>query len=239
MNNKLPILSLALAVLTASLVSLARPIRGASAASSEEFPDIDLPYDAEVEYVESARNGVYVVYEWFDTGIEALPNVSCSVDFQFSTTAVGQSMGQGWRNGSRYSIVGIENGSSFYSFAYNKWVKFPTSADTERHNFSIDPLSGVAAVDATVVEFSGTYRSEGGSIALLCRNCDNGTAQNWGCRGRLFSAQIYVDHDLVRDYIPVRFTNEEGLTEGALYDRISGELFRNAGTGSFIIGPDL
>lgn len=40
------------------------------------------------------------------------------------------------------------------------------------------------------------------------------------------------------DMIPVRFTNENGISEGAMYDRVSGQLFRNAGTGAFVIGPD-
>lgn len=40
------------------------------------------------------------------------------------------------------------------------------------------------------------------------------------------------------DAIPVRFTNENGVSEGAMYDRVSGQLFSNAGTGEFIVGPD-
>lgn len=40
------------------------------------------------------------------------------------------------------------------------------------------------------------------------------------------------------DMIPVRFTNENCVSEGAMYDRVSGKLFRNQGTGTFIIGPD-
>ena len=43
---------------------------------------------------------------------------------------------------------------------------------------------------------------------------------------------------MVFDAIPVRFTNESSQSEGAMYDRVSGQLFRNAGTGSFVIGPD-
>lgn len=38
--------------------------------------------------------------------------------------------------------------------------------------------------------------------------------------------------------VSVRFTNENGQSEGAMYDKVSKQLFRNAGTGSFIIGPD-
>ena len=44
---------------------------------------------------------------------------------------------------------------------------------------------------------------------------------------------------LVRDFIPVRFTNEQGVSEGAMYDRVSGQLFRNSGTGVFIVGTDI
>jgi hypothetical protein len=46
------------------------------------------------------------------------------------------------------------------------------------------------------------------------------------------------DRILVRNFIPIRFTNENNQTEGAMYDKVTKQLFRNAGTGSFIIGPD-
>lgn len=41
------------------------------------------------------------------------------------------------------------------------------------------------------------------------------------------------------DLIPVRFTNELGQSEGAMYDKVSGRLFRNVGTGNFIVGRDI
>lgn len=44
---------------------------------------------------------------------------------------------------------------------------------------------------------------------------------------------------LVRDFQPVRFTNELGQSDGAMYDKVSGQLFRNAGTGSFLFGDDV
>ena len=51
-------------------------------------------------------------------------------------------------------------------------------------------------------------------------------------------ARIVSMGSVLFDAIPVRFTNENGVSEGAMYDRVSGNLFRNAGTSSFIIGPD-
>ena len=50
--------------------------------------------------------------------------------------------------------------------------------------------------------------------------------------------EITPDGVEVIDLIPVRFINERGETEGAFYDKVSGQLFGNAGTGAFIIGPD-
>ena len=47
-----------------------------------------------------------------------------------------------------------------------------------------------------------------------------------------------VDGQLVRDFIPVRFTNENNQSKGAFYDKVSKQLFKNATTGSFTIGPD-
>ena len=40
------------------------------------------------------------------------------------------------------------------------------------------------------------------------------------------------------DLIPVRFTNENGESEGAMYDKVSEQLFKNKCTGKFILGPD-
>lgn len=52
--------------------------------------------------------------------------------------------------------------------------------------------------------------------------------------------EVYVsnDGDVLADMFPVRFMNENGVSEGAMFDKVSGQLFRNAGTGAFIIGPD-
>lgn len=44
---------------------------------------------------------------------------------------------------------------------------------------------------------------------------------------------IYDNDLMVRDFIPVRVG-----TTGYMYDRVSGQLFGNAGTGAFILGPD-
>lgn len=56
---------------------------------------------------------------------------------------------------------------------------------------------------------------------------------------RVYFCKITSGGDLVRDFQPVRFTNEQGVFEGAMYDRVSGELFRNQGMGAFLYGNDI
>ena len=56
--------------------------------------------------------------------------------------------------------------------------------------------------------------------------------------GRVMSFRVKDGRTLILDLTPVRFTNENGVSEGAMFDRVSGQLFRNSGTGAFIIGPD-
>lgn len=59
----------------------------------------------------------------------------------------------------------------------------------------------------------------------------------WGynsmSKGRIKSYRQIKDGVLIYDLIPVR----KGSV-GYMYDKVSGQLFGNAGTGSFILGPD-
>jgi hypothetical protein len=70
--------------------------------------------------------------------------------------------------------------------------------------------------------------------------------------GRVRYFRIRIASTLVRDFIPVRFTNEFGQTESVMYDRANPTvgmnpdgsprtdgLYRNRGTGAFIGGEDL
>ena len=57
------------------------------------------------------------------------------------------------------------------------------------------------------------------------------------CACRLYSAKIWLDGKLVRDFIPVR-TRTDNVP--GLYDQVTGRFFRNAAnTGAFTVGPDV
>jgi hypothetical protein len=94
-------------------------------------------------------------------------------------------------------------------------------------SFAID---GTVTGTTTYVDFTFTT-----SCVIFARNI--GTGVNDYLSGSIYYFTIRRGGKIVMDLHPVRFTNEFGQTEGAMYDRVSGQLFRNQGTGSFIIGP--
>ena len=50
---------------------------------------------------------------------------------------------------------------------------------------------------------------------------------------RIYNFSIYLHDQLVLDLVPVK---DNGI--GYMYDKVSGQLFGNQGTGDFILGPD-
>jgi hypothetical protein len=83
---------------------------------------------------------------------------------------------------------------------------------------------------ATVQTFS--RRIDDGARLYLFTYPDGASALG-GTEGKYFSFKVFRNDVLVRDMIPVRVGNV-----GYLYDKVSGQLFGNSGTGNFILGPD-
>lgn len=52
--------------------------------------------------------------------------------------------------------------------------------------------------------------------------------------GRVYAFSIRKEGEAVLDLVPVRVGDE-----GFMYDRVSGRLFGNSGTGRFVVGPDV
>ena len=50
-----------------------------------------------------------------------------------------------------------------------------------------------------------------------------------GLYGRIYYLEFSRNGVAIAKFNPVRFTNELGQTEGALYDEVSGQLLKNAG----------
>jgi hypothetical protein len=75
-----------------------------------------------------------------------------------------------------------------------------------------------------------TYASNSGFMIF---GCASKGAMQYYVNEKIYRFKMEVNKTLVRDFIPVRVGQV-----GYMYDKISGQLFSNAGTGNFILGAD-
>lgn len=189
-----------------------------------------LPYDAEVEYLESTGT------QWIDTGI--IPQFPDSLTYlanvSYSNTQTRQIMG---RQGHFY--FGVVNGKFQSGQGGTQTTNIVISANVF-HNIECNIISAsIPGVDGTfaynVDGISGSITHgflndpANGSIWLFCAN-DANTLRG---ANKISLFTIKRNGVVLRDYIPVRKGNV-----GYMYDRVSKKLFGNQGTGAFIIGPD-
>lgn len=172
-----------------------------------------LPYDAEVEYLESTGtqyiNTGLNYFADFEIGIklrESVPNVALGISSRRCMERINAS-NPCWR----LMIDGVTWGSS--------------ARITDYHIMSWK---------------NGVFAADGVTAQTVSNSFPSGTMTIFGAGGSYYPNMIYAcklwdaQGNLVRDYIPVR----KG-TVGYLYDRVSGRLFGNAGTGDFVIGQDV
>lgn len=187
-----------------------------------------LPYDAEVEYIES-NGGQYI-----DTGY--FPNNKTRWECTCSPTITSSQFMGCINNGAhRFHF-------SFYDSGYIRGCMGLTqtdimSADSNIRTYWIDSSEKTVGYDTVSVpsNYPGSIPSI--SIWLFGRNSDNASYIRY-TNFRIYGSKIFDNGVLVRDFIPVRFTNGLGQSEGAMYDKVSKQLFRNQGTGAFLYGKD-
>lgn len=121
----------------------------------------------------------------------------------------------------------------------NKYVQFGTDSlfnagiqnDERRHTYSIDVPNKKYLFDGIEVGTFSTFPTLSKPIFLMARWINNST--DYQLYGNFYGSTITQQGSYVIDMIPVR----RGTT-GYLYNKVSGQLFGNSGTGAFILGPD-
>jgi hypothetical protein len=188
------------------------------------------PYDAEVEYLESTGT------QYIDTGVIAQANDSYVLDLWYSRSGGFDTIfGAANDSGSnKLATVWITNGGAI-RYGGNMGVGFSAGTwrlqdwNTIESSHSRNLINGVKALDNITTAFDNSLSTK--SIYLF--QC-NGRVFAKGITVRIRKHKWYRDGVLVLDLIPVRVGNV-----GYMYDRVSGQLFGNQGTGAFIIGDDV
>jgi hypothetical protein len=182
-------------------------------------------YDAEVEYLESSGT------QYINTGIVVGENDSIVAVAKFmsgySTTynTIGDAMAI---NSSQGSIFLRLKSSAYF-------VRFGSSS-TSQPSASGIYNKNVYVLSKHYFGVNGSELSTPNYIGMPSSSYIIGhIASNTSFVGKLFSFAIKDSNDVARiDLIPVRCG-----TVGYMYDRVSGTLFGNDGTGDFIVGADV
>ena len=193
------------------------------------------PYDAEIEYLETGLSSYLTAY--IDTGVVPKNTPRVIIKLQTFLGVYFDKDVFGFANNTQPSFIGDLNGiNGNYSFRYYRYYS-TMSKGASLH--TTVPWGDVIEVDAGYQVIANgnvldTYTRESfanntQSIYIFRGRVSSGTPEV-----KVFSAKIYDGDILMRDYIPVRVG-----TTGYLYDKVSGQLFGNSGSGDFILGNDI
>ena len=189
-----------------------------------------LPYDAEVEYLESTGK------QWIDTG-----KVLSSTGFAYDADVMFQTTYNCIVFGGRTVADNVE-ADSLSLFIVNSMWRFDNFGSSRTGpavntgiRYSVSLVDGKTTVNGVELDTPIPIgRSSGATVYIFAGHRPQESVDvEYQSSIRLYSLKFRQDGVLTADYRPVRVG-----AVGYIYDRVSDQLYGNAGTGAFIIGPD-
>lgn len=190
----------------------------------------NLPYDAEIEYMQG--DGV----SYIDTGIICSNDSKVELKAKNNNNTIANGM-----FGSRIYVDKMSRCFYLYSlntsqvqFGFNNTGENANTETSAEHTYIIEKngcyRDGVKVLDVS----NAPFVCPSSALLFSCHTGSNGlNVDSRMMTGRINYCKIWNSNVLVRDLIPVRVG-----TTGYMYDKVSGQLFSNQGTGAFILGPD-
>jgi hypothetical protein len=220
-----------------------------------------LPYDAEVAYLESTGT------QWIDTGYRMTAD-----DLSFEAEMMQKPSGNAadFFFGYRFTTAATSTGDMRAFFVFGTAasnvdnigrvaIRYGMgSAETYSNNGLVMSQKGtveytppnfvVNGVSNAVSTAASANPSYGNMYLFACNTTGWYSADATKFVGSIYNFRIWQGAVLVRDFQPVRITNSQGQTEGAMFDRANPNLgmnrdgtprndglYLNRGTGSFVL----
>ena len=185
------------------------------------------PYDAEVEYLESTGT------QYIDIGI--VPDASTGISVICESSSSADTYVAGLRETSGNTRWGIGHDTNGYYYGYGGFgasivnsTKVTASLNWKADGkFSV--TDGVISNSLTLPTFSFVPTL---NVRLFGAIRTYSTPYKWS--GKIYGVKISQGADIIMDMKPVRIGNI-----GYMYDRITGALLGNNGTGDFLLGRDV
>lgn len=190
-----------------------------------------LPYDAEVEYLASSSSRT----EYINTGI--VPTAATGIYIKATATVTTDSYTVGLRDttGETRWCIGHSTYGAYYGYGKMYGQYYNSNDFIGMLNYLNDgkwvakSFEGVTKVNCTLPSLGFTPENQ---IRLFGSSGVSSWYTKFG--GRLYFVKISQGTEVIMDLIPVR---KDGV--GYMYDKISGTLFGNNGTGAFTYGADV
>lgn len=219
-----------------------------------------LPYDAEVEYLESTGT------QYIDTGYVMKPLTKYKIDFSCTSSSSASKIIFGiyslrsadgtvitQKNNFGVNIVGSWAGVNAILGIYSYPIDTSTSpypgnpqylpcnitqkvgeTNTVEYDGGQVLFNGIEVLNAPSLMPDNPFNIPAYLFATAARQTNATVKAGFYYEGKIMRAEIWDEqYNKVLDLIPVRVGDV-----GYMYDRVSGQLFGNSGTGAFIIGPD-
>jgi hypothetical protein len=199
-----------------------------------------LPYDAEVEYIESTGT------QYINTGLIATYSDKFGAELAYKLNTYGRhSNGTGYICGAggatdgfclrvQFTTLSAVIFGATYGAAYN-YSNISVSQDSmvyHSNKYGVEVLSVESSNSLATISKSDTgFLSL--PVILFGENRTNGVFTDALIGAKMYSARFFHDYTVIMELIPVRVG-----TTGYMYDKVSKTLFGNSGTGNFTLGPD-
>lgn len=204
----------------------------------------ELPYDAEVEYLEatalSTSSGPYINTGFIPTSYSRFEIEYANVGNPSSQEVMnGVAGGAGGSNNSRFAIGTSANGGGSTYFGIVQYnIDSVQRVYSQTKIFQFIYLNGTSATygtnSVTRTASINAYGNTTAPVILFARYGGSGVFFPGATTQRIYWCKLWRDSTtLAHHFIPVR----KGQT-GHLYDKVTKTLFGNAGTGAFLYGTD-
>lgn len=189
------------------------------------------PYYCEVEYLESTGT------QYIDTGLTGNSDTKAELALIISTQATGNVGIFGSRgNSANSNLLAVGYGTSalavdFNNSSYSHYrAGISYELDKKYICYTSKEIRFIKDENGLVLAENTTLCNDTMSTSNLLLFAETGVASKQ--QGKMFYAKIWDDNILVRDFTPVLDNN----MKPCMYDKVSGKLFYNKGTGEFIAG---
>lgn len=185
-----------------------------------------------VEYLEGTGT------QYIDTGVDI--GAEIELEFSFYATAFNGSTYCSPLSARRTNLINsisyaFNNGTTYASFGNNAEVQILPTVQVGTKHVIIQNKEGLWQ-DGNKTNYAQGYNTnftETGHLYMFARNNIGSSVGNYFI-GRIYYCKIWDNGVLVRDFIPCKDENNVGF----MFDKVSGTVYLNAGTGAFGVGKN-